>query len=314
MAHKKIQGAMHVLVVHFNTPELTSRLVKEFPAVTPSGREVFIHVLDNLSTAENRRVLEAHLKRQHRVSLEMSNRNLGFGEGINALADSERIADSDILWVLNPDTMLWPDCLVNLEDELDVAAFDIVSPLILSGRGTKNWIWFCGGSINFRSLRARHQLYGCSIDQAPRRTFETELMTGAAPMMFAKTFREIGGFPRGYFLYWEDVHFSWNARRMGYRLGVVPNAHLWHQVGASSGTSQSATWYYWSTRNRFTFAHDVGVPRRRLILGGGGIETLRPIAKALVTERMGRRTKAWAAIRGTARGFRGGRSCFHWEG
>jgi len=298
---------MRVLTVHFNTPELTSRLVRDFPRQTPHGRPVFIHVLDNCSTPENLRTLRANIEGLEGVTLEVSNRNVGFGEGVNALAESDVVDESDILWILNPDTRLRAGCLELLESELDSGDFAVVLPLIFSGDRADPWIWYCGGSINTRVFRVRHQLYGCHIAEAPHRPFETEFVTGAAPMMRASTYHAVGGFPRGYFLYWEDTYFSWKARNLGFRLGVVPSAHLWHAVGASSGSGQSRTYYYWAARNRFVFASDMGVPRHRLVVGRGGLESLRSVAHALL-EREGRLSKASAAIRGTLEGLNVGKS------
>ena len=299
---------MHVLIVHFNTPELTTRLARDFPRKTPHGRSVLIHLLDNCSTSPNLRSLRANIGGMPGVTLEVSDENIGFGEGMNLLAARVVIDESDILWILNPDTRLQAGCLEILEGELDSGDFAVVSPLIYSGEMTDYWIWYCGGSISTRELRVRHQLYGCGLADSPNRPFETEFVTGAAPMMRASTFRTVGGFPRGYFLYWEDVYFCWKARDLGFRLGVVPSAHLWHQVGASSGRDQSRTFHYWHARNRFAFASDIGIPRRRLIFGRGGIESLRPVARALLVEREGRLSKASAAIRGTIRGFRSART------
>jgi GT2 family glycosyltransferase len=296
------QDAIHVLTVHFNTPELTSRLIKDFPRHTPHGRAVFIHVLDNCSTPQNLHILRTNIERLQDVTLELSSENIGFGSGINALADRVDVGEEDILWILNPDTRLRSDCLRVLEDELDSGNFDVISPLIYSGDGSESWIWYCGGSISTRELRVRHQLYGCHLAEAPQCSFETEFVTGAAPMMRASTFRTVGGFPHGYFLYWEDIYFSWKARNLGFRLGVAPSAHLWHAVGASSGSGQSPTFYYWSARNRLAFARDIGVPRRRLIFGRVGLESLRTVAKALL-EREARVSKASAAIRGTLEGL-----------
>jgi GT2 family glycosyltransferase len=298
------QGALHVLIVHFNTPELTSRLIRDFPRRTPRGRAVFMHVLDNRSTPQNLNSLRADIEGLPGVTLTFSDSNIGFGEGMNALADSDAIHESDILWLLNPDTRLGAGCLEHLEDELASGDFAVVSPLIYSGDDANPWIWYCGGSISTRDLRLKHQLYGCPLAAAPHRSFETEFVTGAAPMMRASTFRAVGGFPHGYFLYWEDTYFSWKARDLGLRLGVVPSAHLWHHVGASSGSGQSRTFYYWTACNRFVYARDIGVPRRRLLLGRGGFESLRPLARALLVEREERLAKARAAIRGTIRGLR----------
>ncbi len=300
-------SALRILTVHYNTPELTCRLVRDIPRQTPRGRHVYIHILDNCSTPMNLQILQTSVRGLDRVTVETSDENLGFGTGINLLAENRRVIPADIVWLLNPDTRLAPGCLEQLEAELDRGEFAVVAPLIYSGNDGDEWIWYCGGGIDMQKLRPSHDLYGFSLSGAPLDTFETEFVTGAAPMMFAATFRTVGGFPDGYFLYWEDNYFSWKARGLGLRLGVVPSARLWHAVGASSGTGQSQTFYYWSARNRFTFAHDTGIPRRRLVLGRGGVESLRTVAKALA-EPAGRIPKAMAALRGTAAGLRRART------
>ena len=300
----KTAGVLRVLIVHFNTPDMTSRLIQDFPRQTPQGRDILIHVLDNCSTSQNVNTLRANIGNIQHVTLEESSENLGFGAGVNTLVKSERIGNSDILWILNPDTRVIADCLELLEAELDVGDFAIVSPLIYSGEAEDSWIWYCGGTISPHNASVTHQYQGARLADAPNHSFETEFITGAAPMMLASTFRGVGGFPRGYFMYWEDAYFCWRARTLGFRLGVVPSAHLWHAISASSGSLESATYFYWSTRNRFAFARDTGVPRRRLLVGRAGLETLRPIARALLVGGEGRLPKTSAAIRGTLSGLR----------
>ncbi|WP_158021325.1 glycosyltransferase family 2 protein [Mycolicibacterium chubuense] len=291
-----------MLCVHFNTPDITLRLVEGFPRRTQAGREIVIRVLDNCSTGENFATLKQGLDGLPGVILERSTVNLGFGKGINLLAKSNAILDDDIIWIVNPDTRLTLNCLDILETELDLDTFAIISPLIYSGDEADPWIWYCGGSLDVDALRVQHDYYGRALAEAPRSAFETEFVTGAAPMMRASTFRGIGGFPPEYFLYWEDTRLSWEARKLGYKLGVVPSAALWHAVGASSGASQSGTFYYWFARNRFRFAADIGVTRRQLAFGRGAYESLRVVAKAL-KEREGRLSKLRAAVRGTLAGL-----------
>ncbi len=298
------KGVLRVLIVHFNTPDMTSRLIHDFPRQTPQGREIFIHVLDNCSATDNLRALRANIDDVLRVTLQVSNDNLGFGAGINELFERGDISDSDIVWILNPDTRVTTECLQLLEAELDSGDFAVVSPLIYSDGAEDSLIWYCGGTMSTRDFSVRHQHQGYRLAQAPHRPFETEFITGTAPMMRGSTFRAVGGFPAGYFMYWEDAYFSWKARELGFRLGVVPSAQLWHAIGASSGSLESSTYFYWSTRNRFAFARDTGVPRRRLMVGRAGLESLRPIARALLVGGEGRLSKTSAAIRGTLSGLR----------
>jgi GT2 family glycosyltransferase len=300
-------GTLHVLIVHFNTPELTSALVRDLPSRTPRGRRLAVQILDNSSTESNLQALRFNLRDAHFVSIETSRENIGFGAGMNLLAARNDIRSKDILWLLNPDTRLDTDCLERMESELDVGAFSIISPLIFSGVWPNTWIWYCGGSIDRGAIRVQHLHYRQPLSEARREVFETDFITGAAPMLYASTFRRLGGFPDSYFLYWEDTFLSWKARQLGLRLGVVPTARLWHAGGASSGgyarRSISTTTYYWSARNRFVYARDTGVPRRRLLSGSGGVESLRLIAMAAL-EHEERLLKTRSAVRGVWDGLR----------
>jgi GT2 family glycosyltransferase len=271
---------------------------------SPRNRDIVIHVLDNCSTPQNLNILRANIEGVEHVILEASSKNLGFGAGVNALVDSEVVGNSDILWSVNPDTRVLAGCLELLEAELDSGDFAVVSPLIYSGDSDDSWVWYCGGTMSTHDASVRHQYQGAGLAEVPNCPFETEFITGTAPMMLASTFRDVGGFPPGYFMYWEDAYFSWKARELGFRLGVVPSAHLWHAIGASAGSLESATYFYWSTRNRFAFARDTGVPRRRLMVGRAGLESLRPIARALLVGGKGRLSKTSAAVRGTLSGLR----------
>lgn len=295
-------GVLRVLTVHFNTPELTSRLVRSFPERTRSGRPIAVHILDNASEPQHLTALRSGVEGLPAVSLDAGAKNLGFGEGMNVLADSYA-GEDDILWLLNPDTSFDGDCLARLEEEIDAGEFDVISPLIFRGEKSRRRIWYCGGVLDTRLIRTPHLLFGRKLNKAPDHTFETEFITGAAPMMRAATFRAVGGFPADYFLYWEDAYFSWKASRLGFRLGVAPAARLWHAVGASSGHGHTQTYYYWAARNRFTFADDIGVPHDRLVTGLASLESIRFIVQPLF-ERHGRLAKARAAIKGTVEGHR----------
>lgn len=277
------------------------------PRRTPRGRRLLVHILDNSSTAANLKTLRSNLSEIQYATIETSDANIGFGAGINLLAARSDIESIDILWLLNPDTRLDTHCLERLEEELDVGTFSIISPLIFSGDRQNAWIWYCGGSIDRQSIRVQHLDYKVPLSDARRDVFETNFVTGAAPMLRASTFRDLGGFPDNYFLYWEDTYLSWKAGQVGLRLGVVPTARLWHAGGASSGgqaqQSISTTTYYWSARNRFVYARDTGVPRKRLLAGSGGLESIRLIAMAAL-EHERRLPKIRSAVRGVWDGLR----------
>lgn len=299
-----VSGALKVLIVHHNTADLTLRLLQSLPMATPRGRPVQVHVLDNASTPEQLELLRSGIEAIVNVTLLESQTNLGFGEGQNRLFAHHDVADSDLLWVLNPDIEILGDCIGELESELDRGQFTVVSPFIVTGRREAPRVWYLGGSIDIETLRIRHDHYGEPAESHAEcgSPFATQFVTGAAPMMFARSLRDVGGFPNGYFLYWEDVLLSWRLQSAGMTIAVVPTARLWHAVGASSGRGHTPTFYYWSARNRAKFASDIGLHKRQLVVGKAATETARHIARAFM-EPVQRWRKVRAALRGTRDGL-----------
>ena len=299
-----VASTLRVLVVHYNTPAMTTRLVRSLPSESPSGRPVNVHLIDNDSTPDNLGLLRDGVAGIGHVVMVESAVNLGFGEGLNRLIASAAISDEDVLWLLNPDTEVLGSCLEALETELDRGEHAIVSPVIVSGEPASPWIWYAGGTLDVRKVRVQHELYGAQVSAVPESDppFTTEFVTGAAMMMRAGTLRSLGGFPTDYFLYWEDALLSWKVRQSGRTMAVVPAARLWHAVGASSGTGQTRTFYYWAARNRARFTRDTGGRAGSLLLGAGAAETARALARTL-KERRGRGGKLVSALRGTARGL-----------
>lgn len=302
-SEKSVRGVLRVLIVHFNTPDMAVRLVRSLPRRSPAGRDVLIEITDNASSAESLRELQNMVAHQGNVHLRVNEQNVGFGEAHNQMAFASDVGENDVLWLLNPDVELTHNALEDLEGELDRGAYSAVSPLIVSGDGDARWIWFAGGTLDERRVRVRHLRYGdrmVPIEKAD--PFPTEFLTGAALMIKASVFRRVGGFPKGYFLYWEDAMLSWKVRGLGETMAVVPMATIWHAVGASSGTGETPTFFYWAARNRVQFAVDTGHSFWDLLVGAGSMETYRFLLRAL-RGREGRLSRLWAATRGTWNGL-----------
>jgi GT2 family glycosyltransferase len=265
-----------------------------------------VHVLDNNSAerASAETVCNAH--DEVVASFTSSGSNLGFGEGVNSLVGSIEAPDDAILWILNPDTIVLPGCVNALEAAWELGNYDVMSPAIITGPSGEERIWYCGGSIDERSIAVRHLQDGLPVGDIPADPFETTFVTGAAPLMRLSTFRNSGGFPPSYFLYWEDVALCHRSRALGYRFGVIPGARLWHKEGASSGGSGfSRNFYYYAARNRLYFARsELGMTRSRCLAPRPMVEGLRYIVRAM-REREEPVAKAVAAIRGSRDGLSG---------
>jgi N-acetylglucosaminyl-diphospho-decaprenol L-rhamnosyltransferase len=68
---------------------------------------------------------------------------------------------------------------------------------------------------------------------------ETDWLAGASIIIRREVFRDIGLLDEGYYTYFEDVDFCFNARRAGWSIWYVPASRIVHLVGRSTGITVS---------------------------------------------------------------------------
>lgn len=294
---------LHVVIVNFNS---TTHLAACLPSLLASdGLDVL--VWDNGSRAADAAALRRLIAGQDRVTLIESSTNLGFGAAANRAVASLQAADDDVIWILNPDTIAHPGAIRELLRTMARRnEHVVVSPLILHSRAAQpNTVWYAGGDTDTGRGRTTHHLIGKNADDIGSEEFKTRFMTGAAPMMRMNTWKVLGGFPEDLFLYWEDVALSLNAADRGVDLVVSPCARIQHVEGGSTGSSRgrSATFYYYSSRNRLLVCGQTFSQRLWILIGRGAIETARTLGIILLRERDQRFTKLRVAGLGSLHGL-----------
>ena len=292
---------VHVVVVNYHSVDLLEgclRSLLEQPVTT-------VTIYDNASGAAEVDAVRTLAGLDGRITLYEGGENVGFGAGVNRATEfasaSASATGRDVLWVLNPDTVVRPRAVERLLMALEEGEADIVSPLIVTGSTDR--VWFAGGRIDYRHGVTWHwdAEVGGSDGMIP-----TGFVSGAAPMMLLSTWRRLGGFRQDFFLYWEDADFCSRALDAGLRLAVVPGAMVWHAQGGSSdeAAGNSLAYYYYGQRNRVVFCRR-GTTVPGLLLGRGLRETTRLLVKPLLHEEVGRLSKARASLRGLVAGVRG---------
>jgi hypothetical protein len=132
---------------------------------------------------------------------EFYNENRGSAEGHNSLF-ALRAAGTDFVFVMNPDVYLAPDVLCEL-----VGPFS--DPAV--------------GIVEARQLPIEHQKAFDPVDGS------TSWASGACMMVREGVLQQIIGFDSdSFFLYCDDVDFSWRTRLAGYRIVHLPSARVFH--------------------------------------------------------------------------------------
>lgn len=234
---------LKVAIVNFESAELLRACVLSLSGI---DAEIFIADNGSKSPGEATALMEIAAA-SPRVHLTMNDENLGFGPAVNQLAAAAEVRDDDLLWVLNPDTVVTAEAVSSLRDALAAHPRAIVSPVIMTRDG--NTVWFSGGSIDTRAGVSNHYR---NLPGLIERPYRVNFLTGAAIMMTGGVWRDLGGFREDLFLYWEDADLSIRATKADVNLLVVPGARIWHFVGGASSSSgaKSLVWYYYMFRNR----------------------------------------------------------------
>jgi N-acetylglucosaminyl-diphospho-decaprenol L-rhamnosyltransferase len=287
-----------VVVVNYNSSGYVADCIRSMDG----GSVDRIVVVDNASRQQDREDLVRLLETDDRVTVLPSATNVGFAAGVNLGVRHLDPRDEDVVVVLNPDTRVADGALEALAHTLERGEFDVVSPVIYTG-DEQPTVWFAGGRVDLRRGETVHLGYGLT---GPPETGNAEVsfVTGAAPAMTGRTWRELGGFREDLFLYWEDADLSLRAAARGKRLGVVGDAVIWHAEGGSAeGPGRGVAFYYYMQRNRIIVLRPV-VGLRRLLTGPGAWPVLRTTFRAL-QEPVGRWRKSACSVMGLWDGIRG---------
>lgn len=125
-------------------------------------------------------------------------------------------------------------------------------------------------------------------DWAHDRTAEVDHVIGAFYLVRRALFEEIGGFDEQFFVYLEDLDFSFRARRAGWRSVYLAEAQAYHKGGGTSEQVRAMRLFF-SLRSRilYGFKH---FPRSRAAALTAGTLLLEPVVRLL-----------WSGARGGGR-------------
>jgi GT2 family glycosyltransferase len=229
--------SLSILIVNWNSRELLRNCLKSIRA-TCGGLNPQIIVVDGGSYDGCGEMIAAEFPE---VEFIQSEKNIGFGRSNNLGAS--KVA-GDALLLLNPDTELREDAVLQLLGELDrLSSAGVLGARLENEDGsiqpTSVHVLPTPLTEPFRSelfarLVPKTRLGGHAHQLRSTETVEVEAVSGACMMMRTAVFREVGGFTPEYFMYGEDMDLCLKIRRLGLRCFYVPAARVFHYGGASS--------------------------------------------------------------------------------
>jgi GT2 family glycosyltransferase len=256
----------HIVIslLNFNGKKNTLDCLESLKNIKTDNFKLTISVVDNASSED----FDLKIKSIGNIPLVFTknNKNLGFSGGHNVSIQYAIENKADYVLILNNDTYVDKDFLINL---LKVAEGDasvgILVPKIYFAPGFEyhknryvndekgKVFWYAGGKMDWKNIIGYHR----GVDEVDKgqydKTEETKFATGCCMLIKSEVFKKTGMLDDKYFLYYEDSDLSIKAINAGFRIMYVPASIIWHKNAGSTGGSGSSLQDYYITRNRLLF-------------------------------------------------------------
>ncbi|MBQ6741942.1 MAG: glycosyltransferase [Bacteroidales bacterium] len=202
--------------------------------------ELDVWVVDNDSVDGSVEMVRRDFPQVHVIE---NHENVGFAKANNmALA----CAAGQCLLLLNPDTVVEKDTLVRCVDFM-LAHPECGGLTVKMVDGDGNFLkeskrGFPSPQASFYKISGLIRLFPHSrrfaayyMGHLPEdETNEIEIMPGAFLMFRREVYEQIGGLDESYFMYGEDIDYSWRIHLAGWKNFYLPETHIIHYKGEST--------------------------------------------------------------------------------
>jgi len=296
-----------VVILNWNGAADTAACLDSLRAVAVPGDVTWTRlVVDNGSTDGSLETLPPRHPEAHFLA---TGANLRWAGGNNRGLAAARAGGADGVLLLNNDTAVTPDFLVELLGAVRAhPEGGLFGPTILSWDGAR--VWSAGGDWwpwlgwgAHRGLGAPWRGAADAPGSRGRDAVPCTSLTGAALYVTRRCLEAIGDLDEGYYLYAEDADWCVRARRAGFACLWAPRSVVRHRVSGSSGAASPFKAYH-RTRGGLRLAARQGRPWHALVWPWAS--TLLLLAQSL----------AWRARGGGDAAFRAAWRAWadHWRG
>lgn len=241
------QATVDVVIVNYRTGTLVVQCLESLEEDRAQCPDLRVIVVDNASNDGSADLIDQVIQSRdwNWVTLMRSPENRGFGAGSNlGIAWAlDRPNPADLIWLLNPDTLVIPGAGATLARFMaDHPAAGIAGSALLDADG-KPWPFAFrfpsllgeierGSRLGFISRLLRDS---ATLRRMGDRCEKVDWVSGASFIIRHDLLEDGMRFDEGYFLYYEETDFCLHARRKGWDCWYVPDAVVLHIAGQSTG-------------------------------------------------------------------------------
>jgi len=244
-----------IIVPNYNGGEDLLQCVKSLLNTSPKGTEIII--VDNGSRDGSLDLIKALLPERNIVSLKT---NTGFAYACNLGAQQ---AESEILVFMNSDTVALKGWIEPLLEALNTEGVGACTPKLKMLKGS-NILNSCGGICDRLGFGWNRGIGETDTGQY-NSTGECFYAVGACLATRKSLFESLGGFDQDYFMYLEDLDYSWRLRLAGYGIRYVPTSTVLHRWMGSIKDRRLVRYLYHRNRLR-TILKNYGFQKLHFLL------------------------------------------------
>lgn len=228
-----MSARLSVIIVNYNVKDLLFACIESLYKNLPAN-EVEVIVVDNASTDGS----EVHIKREFPGVVWIANNyNAGFSAANN---QGMKAANSDVMFLLNPDTEVMDGVLPGLLSKQLEFPNNVIIPKLLNTDGSLQiscWRFPKVWGVIFEALYLHTfiKIYQYSVS-AFDKVFNPDCASGAALLFGRNIYQATGGLDED--MFWsEDIDFCYSATQKGMPLIYFPEFKIYHHSGKSSSSN-----------------------------------------------------------------------------
>lgn len=238
-----------VVIISYRTGELVIDTLKSLTSELTEHPQMRVVVVDN-TCGEDTPVIESAISENNweswvKVKVSPSNGGFSYGNNLAIRAALNAKESPDYVWLLNPDTQIYPGAGTSLAQFLDDHSdVGIAGSCLINDDGTEWGIAFQFPTIfsemenalqfgPFSRLVKKH-IVAQKMGSEP---CQVGWLSGASMMIRFDVFTTAGLFDEDYFLYYEETDFCLNAKLSGWSSWYVPSSKVMHISGQSTGAT-----------------------------------------------------------------------------
>ena len=247
---------LSIIYVHYNAQKEILESIKSVYKYPPKNSFEIV-VVDNSPNQQ----LEEQLKQYSVVYIK--SKNIGFGSGCNVGA---RRAKGKFFLFLNPDTRVRRGTLDLLLSHIEKnPTIGVLGPKMYDGNKkllptinakitpSKALVVYSFINSFFKNNPISHRFWMKDVDRTQKQ--KVDVVSGACMMIPSRIFKEVKGFDKRFFLYFEEQDICIRIARRGYGVFFYPSSKIVHLGGRSLSDKEQIQSYFEKSRYLYLKKH-----------------------------------------------------------